>query len=53
MTQTVSHGYFAAEAQVDPRQVHVGSVVDKVALGNVSLRELRFSPVSIIPSILI
>jgi hypothetical protein len=32
-----------------PRSVHVGFVVDKVALGQVFLRVLRFSPVSIVP----
>jgi hypothetical protein len=32
-----------------PRSVHVGFVVDKVALGQVSFRVLPFSPVSIIP----
>jgi hypothetical protein len=32
-----------------PRSVHVGFVVDKVALGQVSFRVLRFSPVSFIP----
>jgi hypothetical protein len=30
-----------------PRSVHVGSVVDKVALGQVFLRVLQFSPVNI------
>jgi hypothetical protein len=29
--------------------VHAGFVVDKVALGQVSLRVLRFSPASVIP----
>jgi hypothetical protein len=32
-----------------PGSIHVGFVVDKVALGEVSLRVLRFSPVNIIP----
>jgi hypothetical protein len=32
-----------------PGSVHVGFVVDKVALGQVFLRVLRFSPVIIIP----
>ena len=35
-----------------PRPVHVGFVVDKVALGQVSLRVCRFFPVSIIPPML-
>jgi hypothetical protein len=30
----------------EPRSVHVGFVVDKVALGQVFSRELRFSPVN-------
>jgi hypothetical protein len=33
----------------DPRSVHVGFVVDKVALGQVFPRVLRFSPVNFIP----
>jgi hypothetical protein len=32
-----------------PRSIHVGFVVDKVALGQVFLRVLRFSPANIIP----
>jgi hypothetical protein len=32
-----------------PRSVHVGFVVDKVALGQVFLWVLRFFPVNIIP----
>jgi hypothetical protein len=36
----------------DPRSVHVGFVVDKVVLGQVFLRVLRFSPVSFIPPVL-
>jgi hypothetical protein len=36
----------------DPGSVHVGFVVDKVALGQVSPRVLRFSPVSFIPPVL-
>jgi hypothetical protein len=35
-----------------PRAVHVGFVVDKVALGRVFLRVLRVSHVSIIPPLL-
>jgi hypothetical protein len=35
-----------------PRSVHVRLVVDKAALGQVSLRVLLFSPVSIIPPLL-
>jgi hypothetical protein len=36
----------------DPGSVHVGFVLDKVVLGQVFLRVLRFSPVSFIPSVL-
>jgi hypothetical protein len=36
----------------NPRSVHVGFVVDKVALGQVFLRVLRFSPVNFIPPVL-
>jgi branched-subunit amino acid transport protein len=35
-----------------PRSVHVGYMVDKVKLGQVSLRVLRFSSVSIFPPLL-
>jgi hypothetical protein len=35
-----------------PRSVHVGLVVEKVALGQVSLRDLRFYPVNIIAPML-
>jgi hypothetical protein len=36
----------------DPGSVHVGFVVDKVALGQVFPRELRFSSVNFIPPVL-
>jgi hypothetical protein len=36
----------------DPGSVHVGIVVDKVALGQVFPRVLRFSPVNFIPPVL-
>jgi hypothetical protein len=36
----------------DPRSVHVGFVVEKVALGQVFPRLLQFSPVSFIPPVL-
>jgi hypothetical protein len=36
----------------DPGSVHVGFVVDKVALAQVFLRVLRFSPVNFIPPVL-
>jgi hypothetical protein len=36
----------------DPESVHVGFVVDKVALGQVSPLVFQFSPVNFIPSVL-
>jgi hypothetical protein len=36
----------------DPGSVHVGFVVDKVAMGQVFPRVLRFSPVNFIPPVL-
>ena len=36
----------------DPGSVHVGFVLDKVALGQVFPRVLRFSPVNFIPPVL-
>ena len=36
----------------DPGSVHLGFVVDKVAVGQVFLRILRFSPVNFIPPVL-
>jgi hypothetical protein len=36
----------------DPGSVHVGFVVDKVALGQVFPRVLRFPPVNFIPPVL-
>jgi hypothetical protein len=36
----------------NPRPVHVGFVVDKVAMGQVFLQVLRYSPVSIVPPLL-
>jgi hypothetical protein len=44
--QTENDTVFAARA------VHVGFVVDKMVLGQVSLRALRFYPVSTIPAML-
>jgi hypothetical protein len=38
--------------EFDPGLVHVGFMVYKVALGQVSPRVLRFSPVSFIPPVL-
>jgi hypothetical protein len=36
----------------DPGSVHVGFVVDKVALGQGFLRVLKFSPVNFMPPVL-
>jgi hypothetical protein len=46
MAQVVNRRSLTTEDQVRAR---VGFVVDKVALGQVFLRVLRFSPVNIIP----
>jgi hypothetical protein len=52
MAQAVSRRSPTAEARVDPGSVHVGFVVDKVALGQVYPGVLRFSPVNFIPPVL-
>jgi hypothetical protein len=44
MAQAVSRRPLTAEVRVHPRSVHVGFMVDKVALGQVFPRVLRFSP---------
>jgi hypothetical protein len=49
MTQAVSRRPLTAPAQVRAWVNPVGFVVDKVALGQVFLQVLQFSPVSIIP----
>jgi hypothetical protein len=49
MAQVVSRRPLTAEARVRSRSIHVWFVVDKVALGEVFLRVIRFSPVNIIP----
>jgi hypothetical protein len=49
MAQAVSRRPLTAESRVAPGLIRVGFVVEKVALGQVFLRVLRFSPVSIIP----
>jgi hypothetical protein len=49
MAQVVNCRPFAAAAWVRARVNPVGFVVDKVALGRIFLRVLRFSPVNIIP----
>jgi hypothetical protein len=52
MALAVSRRPLTAEAGFDAGSVHVGFVVDKVALGQVSPRVLRFSPVNFIPPVL-
>jgi hypothetical protein len=52
MTQAVFTGLSPRRFGFDPGSVHVGFVVDKVALGQVFLRALRFSPASLIPPVL-
>jgi hypothetical protein len=52
MAQAVSRRPLTAEARVRSRFSHVGFVVDKVALGQVSPRVFRFSPVNFIPPVL-
>jgi hypothetical protein len=49
MAQAVSRRPLTAATRVRARVNPVGFVVDKVALGQVFLRVLQFSPVSIIP----
>jgi hypothetical protein len=49
MAQAVSHQPLTAAAWVRAQVIPVGFVVDKVALGQVFLRVLQFSPVNIIP----
>jgi hypothetical protein len=50
MAQMVSCWPLSAETGLIPGSIHVGFVVDKVALGQVSLQVLWFSPGNIIPS---
>jgi hypothetical protein len=52
MAQAVSRRPLTAEARFDPGSVHVGFMVDKVALGQVFLWVLRFSSVNFIPPVL-
>jgi hypothetical protein len=51
MAQAVSLWPLTAEARVRSGLVHVGFVVDKVALGQAFPRVLRFSPVNFIPPV--
>jgi hypothetical protein len=48
IAQAVSRRFLTAGAGFASRSVHVGFVVDEVALGQVFLRGLRFYPVTII-----
>jgi len=43
-TQVFGAGFLIRGARYNPLAIHVGSVVDKVALDQVSLRIVRFSP---------
>ena len=52
MAQAVSLRPPTAEARVRSRSVHAGFVVDKLALGQVFPRALRFFPVKSIPPVL-
>jgi hypothetical protein len=45
MAQAVSRRSPSRRPRFDPGSVHLGFVVDKVAVGQVFLRVLRFSPV--------
>jgi hypothetical protein len=49
MAQAVSRRPLTAASRVRARVSTLGFVVDKVALGQVSLRVIKFSPVNIIP----
>jgi hypothetical protein len=49
LTQAVSGWPLTAAARIRAQVNPVGFVVDKVAVGQVFLRVLRFSPVNIIP----
>ena len=53
MVQAVSRRPLTAKAPEHPSPIRVEFVVDKVALGQVFLRVLRFFPVSIIPPMLL
>jgi hypothetical protein len=49
MAQLVNRVLSPRKPGFAPGSVHVELVVDKAALGKISLRVLRFSPVNIIP----
>jgi hypothetical protein len=52
MAQAIRTGLSLRRPGFDPGSVNVGFVVDKVVLGQVFPRVLRFSPISFIPSVL-
>jgi cyanate lyase len=53
ITQTAVTRFSPQQSRLDPRQVHVGFVLDKMALEEDFLKELQSSPaVSITPPIL-
>jgi hypothetical protein len=52
LTQVADAGLPPRRRGFDPRPVYMGFVVNKVALGQVFLRVLHLSPVSIIPPML-
>jgi hypothetical protein len=52
MAQAVNRRPLSTEARVESHSVHVGFVVNKVALGQVFPPVLRFSPVNFIPPVL-
>jgi hypothetical protein len=52
MAQAVSRRPLPRRPGFDPGSVHVGFVVDNVALGQVFPRVLRFCPVNFIPPVL-
>jgi hypothetical protein len=52
VAQAVRRRLFTATHELAPSSVHVEFVMDKVALGQVFLRFLRFYPVKIIPPLL-
>lgn len=51
-TQVISHRHLTTETQIQSRVVHVRSVVHKVAMGQVPLSTLQFSPVNYHPQML-
>jgi len=49
MAQAVCRWPLTARSEIDPRSIHVGFVVDKLAMTQVYLRELRGLAIGIIP----